>query len=136
MKKLLKNEISEQYFVKIVEEEKDLMLRLAYNILQNTTDSEDVVAESVLKAWEKRDSLRNPAKLRNWMIRITVNTAKNMISKRNRVKLVEDFQDYGEKESEGGVGYFDARIFRGICCFEFVSESFKLYEPAGKGSVK
>lgn len=100
MKKLSKNKISEQYFVKIVEEEKDLMFRLAYNILQNTTDSEDVVAESVLKAWEKRDSLRNPAKLRNWMIRITVNTAKNMISKRNRMKLVENIQDYGEGESE------------------------------------
>lgn len=96
----LENEISEQYFVKIVEEEKDLMFRLAYNIMQNTADSEDVVAESICKAWEKRSSLKNPAKLRSWMIRITVNIAKNMISVKNRQKLVEDFQDYCDSEPE------------------------------------
>ena len=47
-----KTGINEQYFVKTVEEEKDLMFRLAYNIMQNTADSEDVVAESICKAWE------------------------------------------------------------------------------------
>lgn len=98
--KKAENEISEQYFVKIVEEEKDLMFRLAYNIMQNTADSEDVVAESICKAWEKRYSLKNPAKLRNWMLRITINLAKNMVSLRNRTKLVEDCQEYSNNETE------------------------------------
>ena len=89
-----KSEIDEQYFVKTVEEEKDLMFRLAYNIMRNTADSEDVVAESICKAWEKRDSLKNPAKLRNWMLRITVNLAKNAVKVRNRTKLVEDWEEY------------------------------------------
>lgn len=97
MKKI---EINEPYFVKIVEEEKDLMFRLAYNIMQNTADSEDVVAESICKAWEKRDSLKNPAKLRNWMLRITVNLAKNTVLVRNRTKLVESCQEYYKSEPE------------------------------------
>lgn len=95
-----KTGISEQYFVKTVEEEKDLMFRLAYNIMQNTADSEDVVAESICKAWEKRDSLKNPAKLRNWMLRITVNLAKNAVTIRNRTKLVEDCHEYYNSEPD------------------------------------
>ena len=97
MKKI---ELTEQYFVRIVEEEKDLMFRLAYNIMQNTADSEDVVAESICKAWEKRDSLKNPAKLRNWMLRITVNLAKNAVTIKNRTKLVEDCHEYYKSESD------------------------------------
>lgn len=91
MKKI---EITEQYFVKTVEEQKELMFRLAYNIMQNATDSEDIVAESICKAWEKRASLKSPAKLKNWMLRITINLAKNAIILRNRTKLVEDCQKY------------------------------------------
>ena len=76
------------------------MFRLAYNIMQNTADSEDVVAESICKAWEKRNSLKNPVKLRNWMLRITVNLAKNAVSARNRTKLVENCQEYYNDEPE------------------------------------
>ena len=32
--------VNAQYFTQVVEEEKDLLYRLAYNIMQNTTDSE------------------------------------------------------------------------------------------------
>lgn len=42
--------VNAQYFTQVVEEEKDLLYRLAYNIMQNTTDSEDAVAEAICKA--------------------------------------------------------------------------------------
>ncbi|RKI39240.1 RNA polymerase sigma factor [bacterium D16-51] len=102
-----KSEINEQYFVKIVEEEKDLMFRLAYNIMQNIADSEDVVAESICKAWEKRDSLKDPAKLRNWMLRITVNLAKNAVVIRNRTKLVEDCGEYYSSKPDEGTNVWE-----------------------------
>ena len=102
-----KTKITEEYFVKIVEEEKDLMFRLAYNIMQNTADSEDVVAESICKAWEKRASLKSPAKLRNWMLRITVNIAKNTVISRNRTKPVEDCQKYYKGKTDEKINIWE-----------------------------
>lgn len=102
-----KTKITEEYFVKIVEEEKDLMFRLAYNIMQNTADSEDVVAESICKAWEKRASLKSPAKLRNWMLRITVNIAKNAVISRNRTKPVEDCQKYYKGKTDEKINIWE-----------------------------
>ncbi len=99
-----RNKVSEQYFVNIVQEEKDLMFRLAYNIMQNTVDAEDVVAESICKAWEKRKSLKNPDKMRNWILRIIINTAKNAVAVRNRIELVEDFPQYcDEQENKNNI---------------------------------
>lgn len=102
-----KTKITEEYFVKIVEEEKDLMFRLAYNIMQNTADSEDVVAESICKACEKRASLKSPAKLRNWMLRITVNIAKNTVILRNRTKPVEDCQKYYKGKTDEKINIWE-----------------------------
>ena len=102
-----KTKINEEYFVKIVEEEKDLMFRLAYNIMQNTVDSEDVVAESICKACEKRASLKSPAKLRNWMLRITVNIAKNTVILRNRTKPVEDCQKYYKGKTDEKINIWE-----------------------------
>ncbi len=92
--KKVKNEISEEYFVEVVQQEKDLMFRLAYNIVQNVTDAEDAVADSICKAWEKKDRLKSSEKLRSWILRITINTSKSLYSKRKRVKPVDDFEKY------------------------------------------
>ena len=51
---------------------KDLY-RLAYFYLGNTQDAEDVVGETVLRAYEKFSTLRNEAAFRSWIFKILVN---------------------------------------------------------------
>lgn len=78
------NRITKERFTAVVEEAKDVMYRLSYGILKNRADAEDAVAESLLKAWEKLDSLKQGESLRGWLIRIVINTSKNILSARKR----------------------------------------------------
>ena len=49
------------------------MYRLAYYYLGNTHDAEDIVGETVLKAYEKFDSLRKKESFKSWIFAILVN---------------------------------------------------------------
>lgn len=57
------------------------MYRLAYSILNNSTDAEDAVSEAVLHAYEKLRTLRDPDSFKNWILQITANEAKRFIGK-------------------------------------------------------
>lgn len=77
-----KNRITKERFSAVVEEAKDVMYRLSYGILNSEADAEDAVAEALLKAWEKLGSLEKEESLRSWLIRIVINTSKNILSAR------------------------------------------------------
>lgn len=82
--RMCKNRITRERFTAVVEETMDIMYRLSYGILNNVTDAEDAVAQSLLKAWEKLDHLKKEEQLRSWMIRIVINTSKSMLFRRGR----------------------------------------------------
>lgn len=71
------------------------------NILHHPEDADDAVAEALCKAWERREQLRSPDKMRSWVAKITVNTALSMIQKRKREELVESMDDYPTNEASG-----------------------------------
>ncbi len=58
------------------------MYRLARSIVRDAALSEDVVQESLLKAWQAAESFRGDASLRSWVLRITHNTAISTLRKR------------------------------------------------------
>ena len=59
---------------------KDLY-RLAYYYLGNPQDAEDVVSETVLKAYEKFSTLRNEEAFRGWIFKILINQCNNFLRK-------------------------------------------------------
>ena len=59
---------------------KDLY-RLAYYYLGNPQDAEDVVSETVLRAYEKFSSLRNEESFRPWIFKILVNQCNSFLRK-------------------------------------------------------
>ena len=59
---------------------KDLY-RLAYYYLGNPQDAEDVVGETVLRAYEKFSSLRNEEAFRGWIFKILVNQCNSFLRK-------------------------------------------------------
>ena len=60
----------------------DSMYRLARSIVREATLAEDVVQESLIRAWQAAASFRGDASLRSWALRITHNTAISMLRKR------------------------------------------------------
>lgn len=68
------------------------MYRSARAALDSDADAEDAVGEALLKAWQNWDRLRDPANLRAWLLRITVNCAYAQRRKLGRVTAVEDME--------------------------------------------
>lgn len=91
------------YFIETVSNNKTAMYRLAYSIVLNAEDAEDIVGETILKAFSHLEKLRNYKKMKAWIFQILVNESKSYLKKRNRIELVEDsslfIQNEGKKDT-------------------------------------
>ena len=67
---------------------KDLY-RLAYYYLGNAQDAEDVVGETVLKAYEKFASLRKKEAFKSWIFKILVNQCMTYLRKKSTKSMEE-----------------------------------------------
>lgn len=85
-------------FIETVSENKTAMFRLAYTMVFNIEDAEDIVSEAILKAYSHLSELKNKSKMKAWLFQILVNESKTYLKKRNRMELVEDSSLFLEKE--------------------------------------
>lgn len=75
------------------------LFRIAQNVTHNREDSEDVVQEAFLKAFQHLREFREDSKFSTWLIRITLNQSLMKLRKQRRIKEVpldDDFQSDGE----------------------------------------
>ena len=68
------NAETKAWFSARIEEHTDSLFSLAHRLARNTADAEDLVAESVAKAWSNLDSLQERERFRPWIFRILHNT--------------------------------------------------------------
>ncbi len=70
-----------------------LMYHVSYSMLGHNEDCADAVQEALTRAWQKRDSLRTLSAFKPWLMRILINTCRDVqrIRQRRRsVPLEED----------------------------------------------
>ena len=67
------NRATKAWFGHAVEEALDSLYGLALRLTRNETDAEDLVAESVAKAWSAIDTLDDRNRFRSWLFRILHN---------------------------------------------------------------
>lgn len=72
----------------IIDEHAAAMYRVAISIVRDGALAEDVVQESIVKAWQAAGTFRGDASLKSWVLRIAHNTAISMLRKRR-----EEFRD-------------------------------------------
>lgn len=66
------------------------LYRIAYSYLANDADAADAVQDALLKAWEKRHTLRQPQYFGTWLTRILINSCKQQLRRRKpQTELVE-----------------------------------------------
>ncbi len=82
--------MDKETFAMQVEQCGGMLYRVAFTILQNDDACADALQEAVLKAWEKRRTLREERYFRTWLTRIVINTAKTMRAKSRRTVSLED----------------------------------------------
>ena len=63
-----------------------LLYHISYAMLRNESDCEDAVQEALVRAWEKRDTLRDERYMQTWLIRILLNVCNGIHRKRRRAE--------------------------------------------------
>jgi RNA polymerase sigma-70 factor (ECF subfamily) len=71
-------------FEDLVERYQGQVLGIAYRILGNWQDAEDLAQEALLKAYLRLGDLANPAALGPWLRRLTVNACLDALTRRQR----------------------------------------------------
>jgi RNA polymerase sigma-70 factor, ECF subfamily len=61
-----------------------------YRMLGSSHDGDDVVQETLLRAWRAKDSLGDPTRLRPWLYRIATNVCLDELKRRPRRMLASD----------------------------------------------
>lgn len=75
-------------FEQIVTRYKDQLVNFAYRFLGDLEDAEDIVQETFLRVFRKKNAYKNVAKFSTWIYTITGNLAKTELRKRKRRKLL------------------------------------------------
>jgi RNA polymerase sigma-70 factor (ECF subfamily) len=75
---------SDDRFAALTRRQVDAAFRLAWAILGDASEAEDVAQEAFAAAWRKRDTLRDPASFDAWFQRILVNACRMRLRQRRR----------------------------------------------------
>lgn len=83
-----------------------LLYRIARSYLNDDQEAEDAVQDALIKAWEKRKTLRDIHQFKPWMTQILSNRCKDILRKRKRwsfFPLEEDTVQVEMPETENAV---------------------------------
>ena len=86
-------------FDTLVEPHRRELLVHCYQMLGSVHDAEDLVQETLLRAWEKRATLTNPGSYRAWLYRIATNLCLNMLTRTPRRSLPRDTHSQSDPSS-------------------------------------
>src|SRR5262249_21489295 len=89
-------------FARIVDAHDDEMYRVCVAIGRDPAIAADGVQQAWTIAWRKLGTIRDPTRLRPWLIAIAVNETKTLLKKRQRRSLVEI-----PTETDGSAGGVD-----------------------------
>lgn len=76
----------------------DDLYRFALSICHDITNAEDLVSETVLKAMENKNKLKDISKLKQWMLRMLTNSFIDQRRKEKRVKNISMEVNYSERK--------------------------------------
>ena len=72
-------------FIKLMEENKQSMLKVAYGFFSNEQDVADVMQQTVLNAYEHIGELKKTAHFKTWLIRILINNCNQLYNSKKRM---------------------------------------------------
>ncbi|NNE73371.1 MAG: RNA polymerase sigma factor [Acidimicrobiales bacterium] len=84
----------------LVEDHSEAVYRVALSVVRDPALAEDVAQESFLKAWTALPTFRGESPLRNWILRITHNTAVSLL--RTRREELRGPSELPEPDPAGG----------------------------------
>jgi RNA polymerase sigma-70 factor (ECF subfamily) len=89
-----------QYFSYIVEKYKDIVFSIAFKVLRNREDAEEMAQESFIKAYKSLDTFKGKAKFSTWLYRIAYNSCISEVRKRKIHFASTDDIEVKDEDSE------------------------------------
>jgi len=86
-------------FEMIIRTHSRTLFAIAYGILQNREEAEDVVQDSLVKAWKTRWRVRDPEKFPAWLATVARHRARDVFRKRRTVPLSEQVTEPIDSET-------------------------------------
>jgi RNA polymerase sigma-70 factor, ECF subfamily len=96
-------------FEMIIRTHSRTLFAIAYGILQSREEAEDIVQDSLIKAWKTRWRVRDPEKFPAWLATIARHKAHDVFRKRRTVPLPEQLIESIETEPANTSG-LDQRL--------------------------
>jgi RNA polymerase sigma-70 factor (ECF subfamily) len=88
-----------QAFEMIIRAHSRTLFAIAYSILQNREEAEDVVQDSLVKAWKTRWRVRDPDKFPAWVTTIARHGAHDVFRRRRTVPLAHEAIETSGRET-------------------------------------
>ena len=85
-------------FEMIIRTHSRTLFAIAYGVLQNREEAEDVVQDSLIKAWKMRWRVRDPEKFPAWLSMIARHRARDVFRKRRFMALTHDTSETKEND--------------------------------------
>ena len=80
--------MDKETFSRLVLAQQRQMYRIAVSYTASSADAEDAMQEALLRAWNRRDTLREPAYFSTWLNRILINECKTILRRRRRERTL------------------------------------------------
>lgn len=103
---MTQNDDIRSFFSRSIEENMDALYGVALRLTRNCADAEDLVAESVTRAWSKRASLEDRKRFRPWVFRILRNCFISDYRKKSVRPTETQYEEGFTDEGEGDVASF------------------------------
>ncbi|UOQ43742.1 sigma-70 family RNA polymerase sigma factor [Halobacillus salinarum] len=100
-KKIVKKAIkgNADAFESLIKEQREKLYKTAWLYVRNKEDALDIVQESVTKAFVSLAQLKKPELFNAWLMKILIHTAYDVLQKKKKVVLTDDFSNFQGKES-------------------------------------
>lgn len=86
-------------FELIIRSSSRTLFAIAYGVLQNRAEAEDVVQDACVKAWKSRWRVRDPEKFPAWLATIARHRARDVARRRRDVALVDELEEIADDAS-------------------------------------
>lgn len=83
------NRKTEKILTNCIIEHKENVYRLAYSYVKNKEDALDIVQDSIYKAMDNLELLKNPDAVKSWFYRIVVNTSLDFLRRNKKIQTME-----------------------------------------------
>src|SRR5215467_15670894 len=86
-------------FEMIIRSQSRALFAIAYGILQNREEAEDVVQDSLVKAWKTRWRVHDPEKFPAWLGMIARHRARDVFRKRRPIPISHEIIEANEADT-------------------------------------